>query len=136
MCMNIRKFLLFAQAIDSDLGIMRLTITRIDTLNSMPNLKTCTFIPLDHTMQKDIVVPYSSWYLAPLTPATTLYADTLELEKAETNIMQIIDGSREKIKNNADLDIKVLAIHGREREYLPSNKLKRAQAGWEMDWFG
>lgn len=55
---------------------------------------------------------------------------------AEARARQELDAKRGEIKNIGDLEIHFLSIHDREREYLPPNRLRRALAGWEMDWFG
>jgi hypothetical protein len=63
-------------------------------------------------------------YLGPLITKTTLDANIMALESAEKRISQQIDAKRGEIENISDLEIELLAIHGREREYLPPNRLK------------
>lgn len=48
----------------------------------------------------------------------------------------VVNERVEGLNIRQDLQINLAAIHGREREVLPPNKLYRPQAGWEMDWFG
>ena len=119
--------------------LIKLTISRIQTLNALPNLKTCTFILFDHTLQKDVTKPYSPWHLGPLTKKTTFPDVTMgivQLEAAEQGAQQQIDAMRERITNIGTLEVSLLAVHGREKEYLPPNRLRRGLQGWEMDWFG
>ncbi|KAL2064944.1 hypothetical protein VTL71DRAFT_4084 [Oculimacula yallundae] len=116
----------------------------VKTINALPNIKKCTFVYTDHTLQKDIVSS-EPWSLGPLTEETTLSKDWSAWEASMT-------GELEKAKSSAGVDspygpppipklrdgvqVTVGAIHDRERETLPANKLRRETQGWEMDWFG
>jgi hypothetical protein len=84
-------------------------------------------------MQKDLVTPYVAWELGHLSLETTLDGSW---KSVETGAWKEINRRKIEIENNPDLDIRFLSIHNRAREYLPPDKLKRPQAGWEMDWFG
>jgi len=47
-----------------------------------------------------------------------------------------VEARRGELKPCNDLEIRVLAIHNREREHLPPHLMRRQQQGWEMDWLG
>jgi hypothetical protein len=59
-----------------------------------------------------------------------------DLELVESLAQKEIDARKGEIKNIGELDIRILAIHDRVREYLPPNRLRRATEVWELDWFG
>lgn len=108
----------------------------IQTVNALPNLKSCTFVHSDHTLQKDVAKPYVSWRLGPLPSRTTLDGGLTALAMEEAGARREIDAKRGEIENIGDVEIRSMMIFDREREYLPPNRLRRAIAGWEMDWFG
>jgi hypothetical protein len=99
----------------------------------LPKIKTCTFIRTDHTLQNDLVNPYVSWRLDQPIEETTLDP---HWKAQEIYVLKDIEARRGELKRSNDLEIRVLAIHNREREHLPSHLMRRQQQGWEMDWFG
>jgi len=61
--------------------------------------------------------------------------DSWGLEKRK--IKDELDLTCPKHFSNRNLAIESRAIHGRNREYLPPNRLRRPWGkGWELDWFG
>jgi len=84
-------------------------------------------------MQDDVVKPYVAWYLYSPDEATTLDPNW---KAQETSAWTYIQAGRGELKHGDELEIRVLSIHDREREYLPPGKLKRPIEGWQMDWFG
>lgn len=52
-----------------------------------------------------------------------------------TNWM-VVDEEIPALTTNPEVKFSLQAIHNREREVLPANKMYRPTAGWEMDWFG
>ncbi|PVH69298.1 hypothetical protein DL98DRAFT_177034 [Cadophora sp. DSE1049] len=114
----------------------------VKTLNALPNIKKCSFIYTDHTLQADLVTA-QSWYLGPLTKETAL-SDQWKVVEADMGrhvaklkeTGKIGDWNPLKINLRDDVEIEFCGIHGREREWLPKDKLKRELQGWEMDWFG
>ena len=99
----------------------------------LPKVKTCTFIRTDHTLQNDLIKPYVSWRLDQPTEETTLDPNW---EAQEVYALKDIEARRGELKRCDDLEIRVLAIHKKERKYLPPHLMKRQQECWEMDWFG
>ena len=103
------------------------------SMKLLPNIETCIFIYWDHTLQRDLVKPYVPWRIGPLTEAVTMAGN---LDEFERNAWHTIKEKRSELDVRSALEIQLLAIHDREREYLPSEVLRRPLAGWEMDWFG
>lgn len=118
---------------------------RVEILKGLPNINKCTFVYTEHTLQKDVVRPYQSWKLGPVSEDTTLFhvGKMQPITNWDDSLEQTISKMKSEIETRkdselADNDIQfdVMAIHDRERKYLPLSKLKRPLAGWEMDWFG
>ena len=70
------------------------------------------------------------WSLGPLSQDTTM---DMHCDKVERAAWSQIKARREELGGREDVEIKFLAIHSREREYLSAKGLRRQQAGWEMD---
>ncbi|KAK0118366.1 hypothetical protein ONS95_012654 [Cadophora gregata] len=114
----------------------------IITINALPNIKRCSFIYTDHTLQADLVTG-KPWSLGLMTEQTAL---TDEWAVVEADMARQVAKLKEtgkigewnplNIKLRRGVEIDFCGIHGRERECLPKDKLKRPLAGWEMDWFG
>ncbi len=118
---------------------------RLITLKRLKNIKKCTIVYTEHTLQRDIVKLYQAWYLGPLTEKATMF----EVGKMipQTNWDETLEQTIARIENEIvrrkgeagrkdDLQLELMAIHGRNREILPPSKLKKPLAGWQMDWFG
>ncbi len=93
-------------------------------------------------MQADLVTG-NPWYLDPLTKETALSdhwaAVEAEMRRQFEKLKEtgkIGDWNPLDIKLRDCVEIEVCGIHGRERQWLPQDKLKRQPQGWEMDWFG
>lgn len=114
----------------------------IKTVNALPNIKKCSFIYTDHTLQADLVTD-QSWHLGPLTKETAL---SDQWEAAQANMARQVSKLKETekigdwnpivVKLRDGVEIEFCGIHGRGRQWLPKDKLKRELQGWEMDWFG
>jgi len=118
----------------------QLTQNRIKSIAGLPDLKTCTFIYTKHTLQESLVKPYCFWNIGPLDKEYTLDEDwSIEYDKAKTEIPAHRAAEAEwepELWDRPDLEITMGAIHNRERENLPLNKLYKPTELWEMDWFG
>ncbi|KAG4432956.1 hypothetical protein IFR05_011551 [Cadophora sp. M221] len=111
-------------------------------LNDLPNIKKCSFIFTDHTLQPDLSTG-EAWHLGPSTKATTLSENC---EAVKTDMNRQIQRLKAKgligewnplnVTLREGVDIEVKAIHGRARGWLAPDKLRRETAGWERDWFG
>ncbi|CZR61920.1 uncharacterized protein PAC_11817 [Phialocephala subalpina] len=120
----------------------------LKVLRHLPNIKKCSFVYTEHTLQSDVVQPYQAWYLGPLTDETTNF--TVGKMVPQTNwddsLEQTIGKIEDTIENRqaqamtgrpgGDLKLELMAIHGRERGSVPGTGLKRPTQGWQMDWFG
>lgn len=114
----------------------------IQTLNTLPKIKRFSFVYTDHTLQADLITT-QSWHLGPLTKETAL-SDHWAAVEAEMGrqvaklkeTLKIGDWNPLEIKLRDGVAIESRGIHGRDREWLPKDKLKRQPQGWEMDWFG
>lgn len=114
-------------------------------MNKLPNIKKCALVYTEHTLQADIVRPYQSWTLGTPSDDTTLFhvgkMDPLtnwdnSLDQTISKIEAEIEAKQKAELRDTEMEFEVMAIHGRERKFLPLSKLKRPLAGWEMDWFG
>lgn len=132
----------------------------LKSLASLPNLQTCSFIHTKHTLQKSLIKPYCAWTIGALDAENTLDVnwematrhgpadivrkrDALSRTHTKQNLVPhprtnwtVVNETVQGLNIRQELQINLAAIHDREREYLPPNKLYRSLAGWEMDWFG
>lgn len=123
-------------------------MSSLKTLKKLHNIKRCTIIYTEHTLQNDIPQPYQAWKLGPVSNETSLFHvgkmhpmtnfdNTLEETVARIGAqIQRRRGEAACTNRGEELEFEIMCIHGRERKYLPEKKLKRGEAGWEMDWFG
>jgi hypothetical protein len=104
-------------------------------LNLLPNIKSCTFVHLLHTNQKDLVKDYEPWHLGPLTPTMTLPSRDL-FKRVERFAWS--DISRDRSRITPDREINFLVIHGRNREPLVIKEIKRRrkEVPGQHDFFG
>ncbi|KAE8452270.1 hypothetical protein EG329_000970 [Mollisiaceae sp. DMI_Dod_QoI] len=92
----------------------------LETLKYLTNIKKCTFVYTEHTLQKDIVDPYQAWKLGPLTEETTMFEvgkmapktnwdETLE--QTATKIESEVVKRKGEAMREDDLQFDVMAIH-------------------------
>ncbi len=123
--MNIRKLLFLKWRVHwyRNVGFpYRLQTSRIETLNLLPNITSCTFVHLLHTNQKDLVKMYEPWYLGSPTPGATLASRDL-FKRVERFAWDDINRDRSRL--TPDREIHFLVIHGRKKEPVTIKEMKR-----------
>lgn len=86
-------------------------------LNSLSNIKCCTFVLTNHPHQDKLVInPYVPWRLGPLTWQSTLHSDW---EMVGDQVQWAIESRKHELMRGSNLEIRLLAIHDRERQFRP-----------------
>lgn len=109
-------------------------------MQQMPYLTKCVLTYTDHTLQRDVVIPGQSWELGEVNAEVAL-DDHFEDNEMYNSALAVAQGSVETPDSKfteAKLDIQLMGIHGRQREYFPPGKRLRPpplQSNY-YDWFG
>lgn len=116
----------------------------------MPHLKQCVVTYTLHTLQNDLITPYQPWKFGPLTEEVTLCLDW----EVRIKSWCVTEPIEERAYLNTDaghatlnsallqawkgVEVTVMGIHGREREYFPPEKALRPPPLPQnyYDWFG
>jgi hypothetical protein len=109
-------------------------------MNQLPNIKTCVVTYTAHTLQQDLIKPYQTWSLGPVTEESSLdpsWETTLKHIR-ETVAARKYQFSHHTEDLREDIEIQIMGIHNREREYFAPGKALRPPPPPvnEFDWFG
>jgi hypothetical protein len=115
---------------------------RIQNINQLPEIQTCTVTYIDHTLQNDIVVPYQPWHLEKPSAENSLdpkFEYSYSIQNLRLSLAaRTFQWSRYPGTLRDGVDMGLMGIGGREREVFPAGKPLRPPplpANY-YDWFG